>query len=153
MPSVPVQVATTLCPELFSNWGTSSRTISFVAPVASIAMSAAVASKDKQRLAAVAKRNVTFIEPPNRSQTVSDRRTAGRVVTMSALGQKQTYAARNVTSALHPIATAKADLRQTPCLFYPRKRHWPLGLLRQCHLDECQRTSALRAPSCVAEYK
>jgi hypothetical protein len=41
---------------------------------------------------------------------------------MSALGQKQTYAAQNLTSALHPIATAKADIRKTPCLLYPWKR-------------------------------
>jgi len=30
---------------------------------------------------------------------------------MSALGQKQTYAAQQVMSALLPIATAKADIR------------------------------------------
>ena len=32
---------------------------------------------------------------------------------MSALGQKQTYAAQQVMSALPPIATAKADFPQT----------------------------------------
>jgi len=31
---------------------------------------------------------------------------------MSALGQKQTYAVRHGMSALPPIATAKADIRQ-----------------------------------------
>jgi len=36
---------------------------------------------------------------------------------MSALGQKQTYAAHKVMSALPPIATAKADFRS--CLLYP----------------------------------
>jgi hypothetical protein len=41
---------------------------------------------------------------------------------MSALGQKQTYAVHQPMSALPPIATAKADFRQTPCLLYPRKR-------------------------------
>jgi hypothetical protein len=35
---------------------------------------------------------------------------------MSALGQKQTYALQNVMSALPPIATAKADIRETSCL-------------------------------------
>jgi site-specific recombinase XerD len=32
---------------------------------------------------------------------------------MSALGQKQTFAPQQAMSALHPIATAKADLPQT----------------------------------------
>ena len=41
---------------------------------------------------------------------------------MSALGQKQTYAVHKAMSALHPIATAKADFRKTSCLLYPRKR-------------------------------
>ena len=41
---------------------------------------------------------------------------------MSALGHKQTYAPQQAMSALHPIATAKADLRKTPCLLYPRKQ-------------------------------
>jgi hypothetical protein len=31
---------------------------------------------------------------------------------MSALGQKPTYAPQQVMSALHPIATAKADTRK-----------------------------------------
>jgi hypothetical protein len=31
---------------------------------------------------------------------------------MSALGQKQTYALQQAMSALHPIATEKADMRQ-----------------------------------------
>ena len=38
---------------------------------------------------------------------------------MSALGQKQTYAAHKVMSALPPIATAKADFRTRSCLLYP----------------------------------
>src|SRR5215467_14531341 len=41
---------------------------------------------------------------------------------MSALGQKQTYAAHKVMSALPPRATAKADSRIKPCLLCPRKR-------------------------------
>jgi hypothetical protein len=32
------------------------------------------------------------------------------------------FALQKVMSALQPIATAKADLRKTPCLLYPRKR-------------------------------
>ena len=43
-------------------------------------------------------------------------------LTMSALGQKQTFALQNVMSALPPIATAKAKFRKTSCLLYPRKR-------------------------------
>src|SRR5262245_61413240 len=41
---------------------------------------------------------------------------------MSALGHKQTCSAQAGMSALHPIATAKADSRKPPCLLYPRKR-------------------------------
>src|SRR4029453_5463859 len=41
---------------------------------------------------------------------------------MSALGQKRTYALQQAMSALHPIATTKADTCQWPCLLYPRKR-------------------------------
>jgi hypothetical protein len=41
---------------------------------------------------------------------------------MSALGQKQTYAAQKAMSALPPIATAKANIGKTRCLLYPRKR-------------------------------
>jgi hypothetical protein len=41
---------------------------------------------------------------------------------MSALGQKPTYALQQAMSALHPIATAKADFRTRSCLLYPRKR-------------------------------
>ena len=40
---------------------------------------------------------------------------------MSALGQKQTCAVHQPMSALLPIATAKADLRKTPCLLHPLK--------------------------------
>ena len=32
------------------------------------------------------------------------------------MGQKRTYAVQNGMSALPPIATAKADLRKTPCV-------------------------------------
>jgi hypothetical protein len=41
---------------------------------------------------------------------------------MSALGQKQTYAAQQVMSALLPIATAKADICASSCPLYPQKR-------------------------------
>src|SRR5262245_28469242 len=41
---------------------------------------------------------------------------------MSALGQKQTCALQNVMSALHPIATAKANSSKRPCPLYPQKR-------------------------------
>jgi hypothetical protein len=41
---------------------------------------------------------------------------------MSALGQKQTYAVQKGTSALPPIATAKADSCKRSCPLYPRKR-------------------------------
>jgi hypothetical protein len=40
---------------------------------------------------------------------------------MSALGQKQTYALQQAMSALHPIASAKADMCQWSCPLYPRK--------------------------------
>jgi hypothetical protein len=45
----------------------------------------------------------------------------GRNLLMSALGQKQTCAAQKGMSALHPIATVKADVRDGSCLLYPRK--------------------------------
>src|SRR5262245_25994942 len=48
--------------------------------------------------------------------------TLGKGCPMSALGQKQTYASQNATSALPPIATAKADIGNPSCLLYPRKR-------------------------------
>src|SRR5262245_14341664 len=38
---------------------------------------------------------------------------------MSALGQKQTWAAQKAMSDLPPIATAKAKFRKRPCLLYP----------------------------------
>jgi hypothetical protein len=41
---------------------------------------------------------------------------------MSALGQKQTLALQKAMSALHPIATEKADIRTRSCPLYPRKR-------------------------------
>ena len=40
---------------------------------------------------------------------------------MSALGQKQTYAAQNAMSALPPIATEKADMPQTVMSALPPK--------------------------------
>ena len=47
---------------------------------------------------------------------------------MSALGQKQTYAAQKAMSALPPIATAKADSRKRSYLLYPRKQTCALHL-------------------------
>ena len=41
---------------------------------------------------------------------------------MSALGHKQTYAPQQTMSALHPIATAKADMAIAACLLYPKER-------------------------------
>src|SRR5262245_9525180 len=46
----------------------------------------------------------------------------GSAKRMSALGQKQTYAAHKVMSASLPIATAIADSCKRSCLLYPRKR-------------------------------
>ena len=40
---------------------------------------------------------------------------------MSALGHKQTYAVQKGTSALHPIATAKADMPQMVMSALPSK--------------------------------
>src|SRR5262249_22569817 len=40
---------------------------------------------------------------------------------MSALGQKPTYALQQAMSALHPIATAKANFRKGPCAALPPK--------------------------------
>src|SRR5215470_9738579 len=41
---------------------------------------------------------------------------------MSALGHKRTCAVQKPMSALHPIATAKADIGKPSGLLYPRKR-------------------------------
>ena len=41
---------------------------------------------------------------------------------VSALGHKRTYAPQLAMSALHPIATTKADMCQWSCPLYPRKR-------------------------------
>jgi len=38
---------------------------------------------------------------------------------MSALGQKRTYAVQQAMSALHPIATAKADMRANWSAYCP----------------------------------
>src|SRR5262245_27476206 len=43
--------------------------------------------------------------------------------TMSALGQKQTYALQQAMSALHPIATAKAKFRKGHVRFTPESGH------------------------------
>src|SRR5262249_44306279 len=53
----------------------------------------------------------------------------------SALGQKQTYASQQAMSALHPIATEKADMCQWSCLLCPQKQtcavHQPMSALGQ----------------------
>jgi len=41
---------------------------------------------------------------------------------MSALGHKRTFAPQHVTSALPPIATAKADFGKPSCLVYPQEQ-------------------------------
>src|SRR6185436_14529996 len=45
-----------------------------------------------------------------------------RIESMAALGHKRTLALQNGVSALPPIATGKADMRQWSCPLYPRKR-------------------------------
>jgi hypothetical protein len=40
---------------------------------------------------------------------------------MSALGHKQTFALQKAMSALPPIATMKADIRNHSCPLYPPK--------------------------------
>src|SRR5262245_54435261 len=47
----------------------------------------------------------------------------GSCVKMSALGQKQTCALQNVMSALHPIATTKADFPKNHVRFAPESGH------------------------------
>jgi hypothetical protein len=74
---------------------------------------------------------------------------------MSALGQKRTYAAQQVMSALPPIATAKADFRARSCALYPQSGHvqcknpCPLwaksGLMRCNKKDRYSITSSARA--------
>ena len=53
---------------------------------------------------------------------------SGRKTDMSALGQKQTYAAQKAMSALPPIATAKPKFRKRACPLYPRKRTYAVQL-------------------------
>jgi len=48
---------------------------------------------------------------------------------MSALGQKQTCAMQNVMSALPPIATAKADIRQLGITKASRSNHQAMSAL------------------------
>src|SRR5262249_15063784 len=57
-------------------------------------------------------------ERPSYQLKVASRKGLGVRRTMSALGQKQTYAAHKRMSALPPIATAKADFRKPSCLLY-----------------------------------
>ena len=79
-----------------------------MAPVASTAMSAATAPKDRKRLAAAAKINATFIAAPTRAVSfttprklptrngifhLAQKTIAAMHQPMSALGQKQTFAA------------------------------------------------------------
>jgi hypothetical protein len=51
---------------------------------------------------------------------------------MSALGQKRTYAMQKAMSALPPIATAKADFRKRSCLLHPESGH--VRCIRSCPL-------------------
>src|SRR5262249_41349306 len=51
-----------------------------------------------------------------------------RDVSMSALGHKQTYAVQNAMSALHPIATGKADIRCTKITGLAFWSKGPLGV-------------------------
>jgi len=59
----------------------------------------------------------------SRSNAV-DKRNSGCLVpvSMSAFGQMRTYATQQAMSALHPIATAKADFHKRSCPLYPRQR-------------------------------
>ena len=51
---------------------------------------------------------------------------------MSALGQKQTYAVQQAMSALHPIATAKADMSQMVMSALPPKAGMCSALAHVC---------------------
>src|SRR5262249_8993628 len=87
-------------------------------------------------------------------------------VAMSALGQKQTYAVHKRMSALHPIATAKADTPQKSCLLYPQERtctvHYLMSAkgqkrtphdgirspkLNNCNMRRCRRHSLVQSVS------
>src|SRR6476620_11462036 len=73
--------------------------------------------------------------PPRlRTGIVSDLRTVVEGA-MSASGQNKTYAVHQLISALHPIASAKANFRTRSCLLYPRKRTCAvqLGMSALCH--------------------
>jgi hypothetical protein len=52
---------------------------------------------------------------------------------MSALGQKQTYALQQAMSALHPIATAKADLPQMVMFALPLKADLCSAFIYVCY--------------------
>jgi hypothetical protein len=52
---------------------------------------------------------------------------------MSALGQKQTYALQQAMSALHPIATAKADLPQMVMSALPLKADLCSAFIYVCY--------------------
>ncbi|MGB9051094.1 MAG: hypothetical protein WCC54_01990, partial [Pseudolabrys sp.] len=45
-------------------------------------------------------------------ESIDRQRTIAKVWSMSALGHKRTYALQQAMSALHPIATVKADMPQ-----------------------------------------
>jgi hypothetical protein len=66
---------------------------------------------------------------------------------MSALGQKPTYAAQQVMSALLPIATAKANFRTRSCPLYPQKRtsavHYLMSALGQKRTHAVQQKRSL----------
>src|SRR5262249_5915858 len=78
---------------------------------------------------------------------------------MSGLGQKQTCASQKAMSALHPIATTKADTRKRSCPLYPQERtcavQQPMsakGHKRTCALfDDLIRAGEHRRRHCEAE--
>ena len=58
--------------------------------------------------------------------------TLANVTGMSALGHKRTYAVQNVMSALPPIATAKADMRQMVMSALPPKADMCSAIAHVC---------------------
>src|SRR6188508_1226845 len=64
--------------------------------------------------------------------------------TVSASGQKPTYALQNLMSALLPIATAKADSRKRPCPLHPRKQTCAAHLAHVCFVPIAD--IAIRSP-------
>ena len=78
-----------------------------------------------------------------------DGRAIAAAMRMYALGQKQTFVIAAARADSERIATPPRD--KLGSLITPW--HVCRGTLRQCHLDECQRTPALSPPSRQAAYK